>query len=912
MLFVRLLALLSLFLLSAAPAGAVDESDFCASGDDPCVFSGAELNIPDNTDLDFGSRRLIIGSSKRINITGGKKLTIHAGSFIMQTGARIGNATTAIGATLIVTTDDDARLETGGLESRSRIEFPGTMAGGTVQFIAGGNIVVDGELRANGTNADAPGGVVDLDARGDLTVTGSVNISGGLAEIGGSLTFGADGSIVIAGAVDTSGGSDGGGIDVTAIGSLSTTSPLDARGRAAGSFGGEVFIDVGGSVTIGGKIFAQGVGAIVEGGGTGGSVEITAGANLELDEVIDVSGGAPDGDAGFADFLADVDIIQKRQVFAVGGGTGGTGGIVTYDAGRLLSLEALNDVSGSDTGGDLTGTGRGELHVTADINANGDGVGGSGGSIALDGRVAGVAQVSGNITIDGTLRARGDSAGGSISLAGCNVTIAAPGVLNSGGDLASNLIQASGLMTVLGHIQADGQNKLEFLDQAQPPVIPDPMVIAPATAPTRNENLDGCQEPPPLICGNGEVTGKEDCDDGNLTSCDGCSGNGGINPGPTTPSCHTAAVPCCKVERCGNGRKECDELCDDGNVVDGDGCDSNCTTTGCGNGRVTTGEECDDGNTDSGDGCSATCVVEPPPGCGDGVKSDTEECDDHNNAPCDGCSKICVVEKCGNGARECTETCDDGGTVPCDGECAADCSHPIVCGDGSAPECDEQCDAGAQNGAPGSGCSLFCRTCTIGSGADCPCDTDFDCAPTGRCAGLACLSGACASVDVTVCNDGNACNGVEACVDAACTTPTRPSCVDDDPCTDDTCDPAGGANPCPHTRKTGFPGISCRLDFIVSRADGASIEELPTKLRAKILKLAAGARDRINSAEPETKVKRQRKLLKSAEKQLSKLLTTINKGLAKSQIAEALATRFVQEADGARTATRTLRAAITG
>src|SRR5262245_12948387 len=114
--FVRLFALLSLVLLAAAPARAVDESDFCGSGDNPCVFTGAELNVPDTTELDFGSRTLIIGSSKRINITGGKTLTIHAGSFVMQTGARIGNVTqTAIGANVIVATTGDIRLEKGGL-----------------------------------------------------------------------------------------------------------------------------------------------------------------------------------------------------------------------------------------------------------------------------------------------------------------------------------------------------------------------------------------------------------------------------------------------------------------------------------------------------------------------------------------------------------------------------------------------------------------------------------------------------------------------------------------------------------------------------------------------------------------------------------------------------------------------------
>jgi cysteine-rich repeat protein len=460
-----------------------------------------------------------------------------------------------------------------------------------------------------------------------------------------------------------------------------------------------------------------------------------------------------------------------------------------------------------------------------------------------------------------------------------------------------------------GRMQAlpAGTNIIEFLNPAKPPVITntDPMAIDPSVTPVRNGALPGCQPPVPPLCGNGDPEGVEGCDDGNLTSCDGCSGlsDGSLNG----MNCH--ATGCCQVERCGNGVKECDEECDDGNVLDGDGCDSNCTPTGCGNGRVTTGEECDDDNTTSGDGCDASCLIEPPAGCGNGAKAADEECDDGNNTNCDGCSKICVIEKCGNGVKECAEACDDGGTLACDGDCAADCSRAVgTCGDGIT-ECGEQCDAGPSNGAPGSACSGFCRTCAIGSGTDCPCGTDFDCAPTGRCAGLACLSGGCSTVDVPTCNDGNDCNGVESCVNGECSVPSTPACIDDDPCTDDTCNPVGG---CPHPRKTGLPGISCRLDLIEAIANGATIADLPTKLRAKILKIAPAARARTIAAGQETQVKRQRKLLKAAEKQLGKLVAVIAKALKKHQVGEALGNRLREQADGARSAARAFRQGLTG
>lgn len=906
MLFARLVALLSLILLSAAPARAVDETDFCASGADPCEFNGTALTVDADTTLDFGNRTLIIGTAKVINVTGGVQLTINAGSFIMRPGAQIKNAAVATGADVTIAVDNDIIMDA-ALSSPSRIEVHGTISGGSVQFTAGRDIVVDGQIRTEGTLADGEGGPVDMDAGGSITIAGRINLSGGSLGSGGEIIVSADGPLVVSGPIDAFGGFDGGTIDLSTTASLSTTGTLDVRGVSGGSLGGNVIISVTGSISIGARIIATGTGSLAEGGGSGGDVDIlTTGASLFLNDAVDVSGGNPEGFGGIAAFGADVDVIQKRPVFAIGGGTGGIGGDVSYLAGRVVSLEAGNFVDGSDQGGDFSASARGEVRAAAEIDCNGVGVNGSGGTISLDGLAIGVPQVSGHVTITGPLRARGDGStangGGSIVVQGCNVTIPTLGVLNNFGDKASNLVRAGGQMTIGGRLSAlpTGTNTLEFFDAAKPPVLTGATIEPPAT-PTRNAALPGCLPPVPPTCGNDEAEGVEGCDDGNLASCDGCSG------GSNSMTCH--ATGCCQVEACGNGMQECDELCDDGNTLDADGCDSNCTPTGCGNGRVTGAEECDDDNTTSGDGCSDTCLVEPPPGCGDGAPDDGEECDDNNNVNCDGCSKICVKEECGNGVKECAETCDDGGIEKCDGDCALDCSRPAkVCGD-TITECGEECDAGDANGAENSACSGFCRTCAIGSGTDCPCGTDFDCAPTGRCGGVACLNGSCSSVDVPPCNDGNDCNGVEACVNGECSVPTPPVCIDDDPCTDDTCSPVGG---CPHARKTGFPGISCRLELIEALADGASVENLPTKLRAKVLKLSQAARARITAAGQDTVVKKQRKLLKAAEKQLKKLLTAISKGLKKRQITETLGNRLREQADGARSAAQALRAGLTG
>jgi cysteine-rich repeat protein len=116
---------------------------------------------------------------------------------------------------------------------------------------------------------------------------------------------------------------------------------------------------------------------------------------------------------------------------------------------------------------------------------------------------------------------------------------------------------------------------------------------------------------------------------------------------------------------CGDGLMTGSEECDDGNTINGDGCSHACTVetgyacssgqpskcwSSCGDGILASNEKCDDGNNLSGDGCSATCKVEfgfqcsespsvcaVPAYCGNGVIEKGEDCDDGNNHSGDGC-----------------------------------------------------------------------------------------------------------------------------------------------------------------------------------------------------------------------------------------------------------------------------------
>ncbi len=137
--------------------------------------------------------------------------------------------------------------------------------------------------------------------------------------------------------------------------------------------------------------------------------------------------------------------------------------------------------------------------------------------------------------------------------------------------------------------------------------------------------------PPPAVCGDGEVEGAEECDDGNEDATDACLD--------------------CRRARCGDGVMRLDlqpgqpghEFCDDGNDDAGDACTSECAIPRCGDGHVWRGvEECDDGNEIDDDGCRLTCRVAR---CGDGVVfAGVEECDDGNQIGGDGCGVRCDAE----------------------------------------------------------------------------------------------------------------------------------------------------------------------------------------------------------------------------------------------------------------------------
>jgi cysteine-rich repeat protein len=300
-------------------------------------------------------------------------------------------------------------------------------------------------------------------------------------------------------------------------------------------------------------------------------------------------------------------------------------------------------------------------------------------------------------------------------------------------------------------------------------------------------------------CDDGNVTGGDGCS----SSCfvdglpNGTDCTSGGNAACASGICDTTETPptCEPANTCGNAVVEVGELCDDGGITSGDGCSafcflenlpngSDCTRGGnaacvsgicdmtempptceapntCGNSVVEVGEACDDGNTASGDGCSSACFADDLPNGSDCSMNGAASCAsgvcDATNAP-----PVCeAADVCGNGAVDPGETCDDGSTVPGDGcsatcfierqpdgsdcrvggnaACVSDlcdtteptptCEPAGVCGNG-AVEDSETCDDG--NAASGDGCNA---QCLLENGAG-PCSGDAECA-SGLCNTLA-------------------------------------------------------------------------------------------------------------------------------------------------------------------------------
>ncbi|MCH8967560.1 MAG: FG-GAP repeat protein [Planctomycetes bacterium] len=361
-----------------------------------------------------------------------------------------------------------------------------------------------------------------------------------------------------------------------------------------------------------------------------------------------------------------------------------------------------------------------------------------------------------------------------------------------------------------------------------------------------------------------------DCDDLNPCTDDGCDPLAGcVNTPNDANSCDDGDV-CNGAELCVGGACQAGTLldCDDLNPCTDDGCDplGGCVNTpndanSCDDGDACNGNElcvggtcqagtpldCDDANACTTDACDPAigCVNDPVAGasCGNGVCEigDGEDClscpedcnglqsGNPNNRFCcgdgEGDNPVgCADPRCTSPGFDCTDqparaSCDDGdvcngdelcvggicqaGTpLDCDdaNPCTADGCDPLVgcvntpndtnsCDDGDVCNGDETCLGGICQGGTPPDCD-DANSCT-----DDACDAVAGCVHTPN--------------DTNSCDDGNVCNGDEACVSGICQAGTPLDCDDANPCTDDACDPLGGCVNTPNDLNSCDDGDVC-------------------------------------------------------------------------------------------------------
>jgi cysteine-rich repeat protein len=99
---------------------------------------------------------------------------------------------------------------------------------------------------------------------------------------------------------------------------------------------------------------------------------------------------------------------------------------------------------------------------------------------------------------------------------------------------------------------------------------------------------DTCE--PALVCGNGTLEAGEFCDDGNVAVGDGCNATCRRENGQACTANNQCASGACDLpgsdtcepaNTCGNGNVEGSEQCDDGGTANGDGCSSTCQSESC-------------------------------------------------------------------------------------------------------------------------------------------------------------------------------------------------------------------------------------------------------------------------------------------------------------------------------------------
>jgi len=543
-----------------------------AGGGEIVVDASGEINVSGFIDVSGSDGGVIdLSATTRILTSGNAPARLDArASFGGGSGGEVSLATpgnVVLGSTVHV--QGEASRDFGG-------------DGGFLTIDAGRSVTLNGPINLFGTFPDGAGGEAEMTAGLDIVQTGTINAVGKpVYGLGGVVIMAAERNAFL-GNIDVSGDCDecdGGVLEVQAWCSLAV--PPTATLTATGA-GGEVTLEAGGSLTVGGVV--------------------TSGDTVDFFLHPDV--GAPN--LSGATITPPPFILSEPGVIPCGGlpgqecGDGIPSAEEECDDGNNRSCDGCSSTCHIEA----LGNGRVDCDEVCD----------DGNLAACDGCAADLSRED-DVCGDGIQECQEACDDGNLATCdGCSATCR----LERCGNGLPECDEECDLGDALNgtpNASCDASCRLQVPASCGDGVVDAPFEVC------DDGNLDACDECNDrcveVACGNGVPECDEECDDFNLDPCDGCS-------------------PSCRNEACGNGIVECGEECDEGAANGQPG--SNCLPELCRPGSI-----CSSGSTSPCIPCADTFDCDPNGRCGgvecrEGIcELSPLDCDDQNPCTTDTC-----------------------------------------------------------------------------------------------------------------------------------------------------------------------------------------------------------------------------------------------------------------------------------
>ncbi len=352
----------------------------------------AACDIANDYDIDqpsctfnFGTRNVTIKGTSLFDAKS-NSMTFIAGSITLKKNGELrAKGTTGSPAGGSIALQPSGTLT---IENLSDVSVSSSTAAGNVNLFSGGAITINGRVRAEGTASSAKGGSISVVTPSTITCSSSCTlsvISGNSAFTAGQIQLDAGGNITLAGAIDLA-GARGGSLFVDTDQAATISNDINIDATADGSDGGLVEMSADAGITVDGRILARGKG----GSGTSeriwGDVTLAVGnGNLTISDNILAEGIGYDGEGGEVDLSASgsVSVSQGVTVSAATTASEGVGGQVGIGAGVDFTSYGTLDVAGSGQGGNIDIVAGRHVLVEGTIRAKGVGASSFGGSAAL-------------------------------------------------------------------------------------------------------------------------------------------------------------------------------------------------------------------------------------------------------------------------------------------------------------------------------------------------------------------------------------------------------------------------------------------------------------------------------------------------------------------------------------------------